>query len=334
MSDQKTVATTATKFRFLAILGMALLASASARADTAAAAFDINKIPVTNKNIGVFPFFTPPAEHKYTSWSGSAKLDENVSLKKFTRHYYAVGKESLHPVEGKTLKTKLYNEERKSSTNPDTLVIRRNYENAITAAGGVKIFDGKPDRAKTYGALEKEEKFGFAPEINSQDDIRQVYVIRRPDAEIWIEVSCGVVCYYNVTQKGEMKQSVGTVRASVMKEALDKEGHIALYIHFDIDKAIIRPESQDTVNEIAKLLESNPGLKIRIEGHTDDTGDTAHNKTLSENRAAAVYGSLLARGIAQNRLESRGFGAARPIVDNQTEEGRARNRRVEIVKIS
>jgi outer membrane protein OmpA-like peptidoglycan-associated protein len=332
MDNQKTAIS---KFRFLAILGMALLASASAGADTpAAAAFDINKIPVTNKDIGVFPFFTPPAEHKYTSWSGSAKLDENQSLKKFTRHYYAVSKESLHPVEGKTLKTRLYNEERKSSSNPDILVIRRNYENAVIAAGGVKVFDGKPDYAKTYGALEKEERHEFAPEVNSQHDIRQVYVIRRPDAEIWLEVSCGSTCYYTVTQKGEMKQSVGTVRASVMKEALDKEGHIALYINFDVDKAIIRPESQDTINEIAKLLETNPGLKIRIEGHTDNTGDPAHNKTLSENRAAAVYGSLLARGIAQNRLESRGFGAAQPIADNQTEDGRAKNRRVEIVKIS
>jgi outer membrane protein OmpA-like peptidoglycan-associated protein len=117
--------------------------------------------------------------------------------------------------------------------------------------------------------------------------------------------------------------------ANALKEALDKEGRVALYINFDADTATLRPESQDIVAEIAKLLEDNPDLKIRIEAHTDNTGEAAHNQTLSENRANAVSGALLAKGIAQNRLEAKGFGATKPIPDNKT----TRNQRVEIVKL-
>ena len=298
----------------------------------AAPAFDINSIPVTDKDIGEFPFFTPPEGHRYVSGHGN-KLNENTSLKNFTRYYYPVSSESLYPVEGKTLKVTIYNEERKSTSNPDVLVIRRNYENAITAAGGVKVFDGKPNYSKTYGALSSEDRSLYGP--NDTTDGRQIYVIRKQDAEVWFDITCSAAsCYFAVTQKGEMKQTVGNVSASEMKQALDKVGHIALYINFDIDKASIRPESQGTVEEIAKLLETYPDLKIRIEGHTDDTGGAAHNATLSENRASSVYGAMLARGFSQDRLEAKGFGLTKPIADNGTEEGRAKNRRVEIVKTS
>ncbi|MCL1825023.1 MAG: OmpA family protein [Betaproteobacteria bacterium] len=298
----------------------------------AVAAFDINVIPVSNKDIGEFPFFTPPEGHRYVTGTRD-NLNENESLKKFTRYYFPVGKESLYPVEGKTLKATFYNEERKSTSNPDVLVIQRNYENAITAAGGVKVFDGEVEHSKTYGALSSEDRNLYGPE--SYSDTRQVYVIRKQDMEIWFEINCGAGrCYFTVTQKGEMKQTVGVVPVSEMKEALDKVGHIALYINFDTDKASIRPYSQGTIDEIVKLLETYPDLKIRIEGHTDDTGGVEHNATLSENRASSVYGALLARGISQNRLEAKGFGTTHPIANNGTEEGRAKNRRVEIVKTS
>jgi outer membrane protein OmpA-like peptidoglycan-associated protein len=307
--------------------------AASAESCAAPTAFNINQIPVTEKPLGEFPFFTPPTEHRYIPWSGDTKPDNGRSLKKFTRHYYATGRETLHPVEGKTLKVQLYDEERESSTGLENLMIQRNYENAITTAGGIKIFDGIPDRDKTYRTLSKEDYYGYGPEVNSMDDPRQVYVIRTKDVEVWIEVSCGIVCYYTVTQKGEMKQTVGLVPASEMKAALDRDGHIALYINFDVDKSTVRPESEAIVAEIVKLLESNPDLRVRIEGHTDNTGGEAHNQTLSENRAAAVYGALLVKGIAQSRLQSAGFGATKPIADNATEEGKAKNRRVEIVKL-
>jgi outer membrane protein OmpA-like peptidoglycan-associated protein len=86
------------------------------------------------------------------------------------------------------------------------------------------------------------------------------------------------------------------------------------------------------VSQIVTLLKQNPSLKLSIEGHTDNIGDTKSNKTLSENRAIAVRTAILSAGIAGDRLTTAGYGAERPVADNRSEEGRAKNRRVELVK--
>jgi outer membrane protein OmpA-like peptidoglycan-associated protein len=312
---------------FCAAILMPLCGGKTAEA-APAANFDITKIPVTNKPLGEFPFFTPPEGLEYVNFRGS-KLVKKDSQKDFDNYPFATGEKTLHFVDGKTFHVSLQDVKRKSSTDLDALVIQRNYQNAITAAGGVKVFDGQIDR-NAYNALDQSD----TARLGHVSSKRQTYVIRRADAEVWIQVSCIVGrCDLAVAQKGEMKQTVGLIPASEMKAALDKNGHVALYINFDVDKASIRPESEPIIAEIVKLLEENPGLKIRIEGHTDNTGSAAHNQTLSEKRAAAVYGSLLAKGIAQSRLQSAGFGASKPIADNATEEGKAKNRRVEIVKL-
>jgi outer membrane protein OmpA-like peptidoglycan-associated protein len=80
------------------------------------------------------------------------------------------------------------------------------------------------------------------------------------------------------------------------------------------------------------LLNANPDLKLTVEGHTDNVGSPAHNQTLSQGRANAVVGALMAQGIDLGRLQPKGFGQAKPIADNATEGGRAKNRRVELVK--
>jgi outer membrane protein OmpA-like peptidoglycan-associated protein len=103
-------------------------------------------------------------------------------------------------------------------------------------------------------------------------------------------------------------------------------------ITFDIDKADIRPESMGTLNMIAGVLKSNPGLKFEIDGHTDNTGDAAHNLALSQQRADAVKTQLVSMGIDASRLSTKGFGDTKPIGDNSTPEGRANNRRVEFVR--
>jgi outer membrane protein OmpA-like peptidoglycan-associated protein len=294
-------------------------------------AFDIEKIPVSEKPLGEFPFFTPPEGHKYVAGYGESKVKES-STKEFDRYYFATSQGTLHPVEGKTFRVELFDEKLGKWEIPEALRVERNYENAITAAGGVKVFDGKTDIKRTYETLDySTDRQRYGPEYEGAK--RQTYVIRRPDVEVWIEVSCSNYCSFVVAQKGEMKQTVGLIPASEMKAALDKEGHVALYINFDVDKATIRPDSEPIVAEIVKLLETNPDLKIRIEGHTDNTGADNHNQTLSENRAASVYGALLTKGIAQSRLQSAGFGASKPIADNASEAGKAKNRRVEIVKL-
>jgi outer membrane protein OmpA-like peptidoglycan-associated protein len=104
-------------------------------------------------------------------------------------------------------------------------------------------------------------------------------------------------------------------------------------INFDIDKAIIKPESMGTLNMIVKVMKDNPDLKFEVDGHTDNTGDAAHNLTLSQQRADAVKDQLEKMGIDASRLTSKGFGDTKPIDTNDTPEGKANNRRVEFVKM-
>jgi outer membrane protein OmpA-like peptidoglycan-associated protein len=107
---------------------------------------------------------------------------------------------------------------------------------------------------------------------------------------------------------------------------------MALYINFDTNKATIKPESAGIIDQIVELMKSQPHLKLSIEGHTDSQGSPASNKTLSLNRSKAVIKAVSEGGIDASRMSAVGWGQEKPVADNRKEEGRAKNRRVEIVK--
>jgi outer membrane protein OmpA-like peptidoglycan-associated protein len=132
-----------------------------------------------------------------------------------------------------------------------------------------------------------------------------------------------------VVEREAMKQDV---TAGDMLNALNKAGHITLYINFDTGKSTIKPESQPVIGQIVSLMKDNPDLKVGVEGHTDNVGDPKKNKILSEDRAKAVVSAIVKQGIDASRLSASGFGQEKPIADNATDEGRAKNRRVELVK--
>ncbi|MFV0388469.1 MAG: OmpA family protein [Pyrinomonadaceae bacterium] len=120
---------------------------------------------------------------------------------------------------------------------------------------------------------------------------------------------------------------------SLIEKELEKDGRAAVYgINFDFNSDVIKPESQSTLDQIVTVLNDNPSWNMTIEGHTDSIGGEKFNQSLSEKRAVSVKNYLTTKGIAASRLETKGLGLSAPVATNDTEAGRARNRRVELVK--
>jgi OmpA-OmpF porin, OOP family len=131
-----------------------------------------------------------------------------------------------------------------------------------------------------------------------------------------------------------MEKKMSFVNSDDMKQSIQDSGRVALYgLYFDTDKDVVAPESQPTLAEIAKLLTSDPSLRLHVVGHTDNQGKPDYNLDLSKRRATSVLRELTAKfSIAANRLDAFGCGLYSPIASNQAEDGRAKNRRVELVQ--
>jgi OOP family OmpA-OmpF porin len=233
--------------------------------------------------------------------------------KEFDSYDFYDGK-SIVAVEGKLCKRHYMLKE--GATSASMLQIRRNYANAIKKAGGKLLFEGR---------------------IEAFDDTRANGELiwgklTKGTAERWFEIypmTDGWDYWVTTIEKQAMKQDV---KADDILSALNTDGHIALYITFDVNKATIKPESEPIIEQIVSMLRDNPKVDISVEGHTDNTGDSKKNQTLSEERAAAVKAAIVSAGIDAKRLVTVGWGDTKPIADNSTEDGKAKNRRVELVK--
>ncbi len=153
---------------------------------------------------------------------------------------------------------------------------------------------------------------------------------------IWLEVDIsneGEVYTLTVVEEAGMEQKV-EFSAMELSRILNEKGSVALRgILFDTGQASIREESTGTLQSIGDLLKQEPSLRLEIQGHTDNVGTAAANRTLSAARAAAVKEYLVSNfGVAGDRLATNGLGDTRPVADNATEQGRAQNRRVELVR--
>lgn len=137
----------------------------------------------------------------------------------------------------------------------------------------------------------------------------------------------------DVIEVGEVETGLVTIDAEAMGKDIDQYGKVALYgLYFDHDKAVLKPESEPALVEIAKLLKTRPTLSVYVVGHTDSTGTFAYNLKLSMDRARAIVDALVKNyGIASARLESHGVASLAPVLTNQSDGGRAKNRRVELV---
>ncbi len=213
--------------------------------------------------------------------------------------------------------------------------IQKTYEKLIHDLGGVTVFEGTGQVIADKKLKDPDPRFRFR--YRPEDDKMGVYMVKTPTSEIWVEVyhaweDNSENYWLTIVEKKGLEVKVQAIPADEMKKTLDATGHVALYVNFDTDKTSLKPDSQPIIAEIVKLLNANPGLNLTVEGHTDNVGGAAHNQTLSDGRASAVVGALMAQGIPLTRLQPKGFGASKPLADNGTEDGRAKNRRVELVK--
>jgi outer membrane protein OmpA-like peptidoglycan-associated protein len=219
------------------------------------------------------------------------------------------GEEIRQRVEGKYYDVYYYHQKfNETSSGTSALEIMRNYENALKKIGAKIIFS------------------------EANEVPRLTAVLKKDNMETWFEFNDCIDGRYGfvIVQKQIMEQ---VIQADEMYEALNNDGFISLDIHFDTGKSTILQESLPLIDQIYSLLSSNSGLNVSIEGHTDNVGSPESNKKLSLDRAKAVMDVLVAKGISKDRLSYKGFGQDVPIADNRTEAGRAKNRRVEIVKI-
>lgn len=287
-------------------------------------AFDIESIPVSNKDIGAFPFFTAPEGAAYINKAKPIDFDFMVF----------VAPNSIYEVEGKTFRAHVH-PDRKSGKEISGRYLIKSYEDAIVKAGGVKVFEGKlsGERLKQYEDLCTYA--GSNGSIDVWNNPIATYVIRHPDGNIYIALDKGRTntTSIQIVQEQAFEQTIQKVVADNIVRDLAEKGKSILYINFDVDKATLKPDGKEAVNEIAKVLQQDQALKLSVEGHTDNTGNADHNKKLSEDRANAVVESLTGSGIDKSRLKSVGYGAEKPLVANDTEEGKAKNRRVELVKM-
>ena len=234
----------------------------------------------------------------------------NYQAMDFGRYEFPVSPGKTQAVEGRQYLVTYYANQ--GIKMPSGLQITRNYINAAKAVGGKLVYEFE-DGGTQYATV----------------------TVATKDAEVWAEVSGANNGIYNVTliEKQLMRQDV-SANAAALTNDIKTTGHVAVYgIYFDTGKSVVKPESGASLAEIAKVLKGDPALKLYVVGHTDNVGQMDYNIKLSQARAEAVAQVLVAKhGIAAARLKGYGVSSLAPVASNDSEPGRAKNRRVELVK--
>ncbi|MFO8236194.1 MAG: OmpA family protein [Bacteroidales bacterium] len=232
------------------------------------------------------------------------------------------------------------------------LQVQRNYQIALKEAGFEIVYEcfGGMDEIPNDIYWDFDEiKGDYSKDILSGKDnsyflarlpqeVGDIYVSAHTWISDWADKDNQPVTALQVLEEKPM--TTGKVKvemnAKAMAEDIDEKGSVRIYgIHFDTDKATIREKSESTLAEIASLLEQNPDLCLGVIGHTDATGKEDYNMNLSKQRAEAVAEILVSEySISKERLKPRGLGPWAPVASNMDKEGRARNRRVELVRIA
>jgi outer membrane protein OmpA-like peptidoglycan-associated protein len=256
----------------------------------------------------------PMKDFTYLNCLPSYEMSEGDSVDQEFNAYKFFNGKKWQSVEGRFWKRAYSLKSEAKAASP--LQIFRNYANAIKAAGGTVHFQGEPPDGGDY--------YSCYAILSGK--------LAKGDQEVWVLINpCNDGNDYNLfaVEVQSMRQDVV---AKDLLDAIQAQGYVALDVQFDTSKTTIQPKSLPLLDQVVAMLKASAALQLSVEGHTDNKGIDAENQKLSEGRAKAVMAHLVSKGIPAARLSSVGFGASKPVADNRTEEGRAKNRRVELVK--
>ena len=295
--------------------------------------FDWTEIPSSSVNIGQFPYLTPPEGFFVKTKQGKPAKDGLTKFSDFDRLMMYTG-EAFYNADGKMAKMLYGMSEKGKAFNK--LLFDKSVDGYLESIGAELIFKGSVPRKQMY-ALDKIDPMAQSDYIvgraYNSDPIRH-YALNHKSGKIMFQVwSNKYGAEVGVVELEDFVQTIKPPTASEMKDDIDTNGKAILNINFDTDKATLKPDALEIVDQIFILLDSNPDLKLSIEGHTDNTGTDERNKELSEQRANTVMYALAGKGIDISRLKVAGFGSEKPLVSNETDENKAKNRRVELVKM-
>lgn len=296
--------------------------------------FDWSKIAESTADIGVFPYIAAP-EGYIVKKEGSTEVAKNgmTNFFDFNKLFIYTGN-SFFKAEGK--KASLYLIMKDVDAEFNQLKFDKSVDDYLKKIGAVLVFEGKIPAEKLDALQQTEEKaaYKYIQSAGSPyDNSVRNYALNHKNGKIFIQLgSNSAHSEIGIIELEGFKQTIKAPTASEMQKEIETKGKAVLNINFDTDKATLQKEGQKVVDEIFTLLSNNASLKLSIEGHTDNSGSVARNKKLSTDRANTVMYALAGKGIDIKRLKATGFGADKPLVTNNTEENKAKNRRVELVK--
>lgn len=282
---------------------------------------DLEKIPQTKVDIGDFPFLNLPK---------GLEARKGALQKNFDVCFFPIDG-VMTPFEGKLYKagiTAIQGEEYSQR------YFEKSMEDYLQSIGAVKVYDGEITKEEFERYNKQDPNKGASGDMGYWNERIQLYVIKPQDKGIVLIqfTSNNAGGTLNILQQEALKQTITKVTAEDISKDLVETGKSILYINFDIDQANITKDGQVLVRQISEALQKDRTLKVSIEGHTDNSGDISHNKKLSNDRANAVLNSLVSNGIDKSRLAAKGLGSGNPLFPNDSEENKAKNRRVELVR--
>jgi len=287
------------------------------------AAFSFETLPYNTADLGVFPFFSLP--------KGLKEMNKPLQ-KDFDVCFFPV-KGVMKAFDGKLYKANITGDQ---GTEFSQHYFEKSMDDYLKSIGAVKVFAGTITQEEYERYNKEDPNKGGEGDIGYADEQIHFYAIRsKNQGNILVQYSAtNASAKLNILQQKALTQTISKITADDIVKDLAQSGKSILYINFDTDKSSITADGKEVVSEIAEALNKDKNLKISIEGHTDNTGDAAHNKKLSADRANVVMAALISQNISKSRLSAKGFGAQRPLVANDSEANKAKNRRVELVKIN